>query len=639
MVDYAWSLAEQSRTAEAERHARDALSIYQQQNSDPHRSVRALWSLQQFLNRQSRYSEAEQVANDALALASQNKDSDFEELPNILHGLADAKLTEKKYEEAEKWAQQAVDLHRRLHGDEHPETAFGLRVLANAQRQQRKLADAEATAREALRVFRRGFPQDHPTIRDTHYQLRSVLEARGDRSALDALSKDEADEAIRSYTPAYRVRLAELLLASRKPTDPQKEEARRHIRQAIQENRQVLIDHPDDFYRRRIALDGFALAISPCVEAQGFADEVDELNDRLEAELPKFLADFDNSGNSQWWAAVVYRNWGSRLYAYGKYLPTADRAFGEAKEILEKLSIAEPNRYGVWLQLADTYCWLGECQWRLDKREDAAASFRRAMDLHGERAAEIAAPIEAPINIVWDKIYMACYLALTGREDKAPELAREAADAAKLVTDPAGSAQAHFALALFQPRLGDLAGYRAACKELLDVDFATASDPTRVQTIWAWCIAPDALDDPGVVVKRADEFAAHNSLGFRHNELCLQGAARFRAGDYAGAEPLLEQSIEVYHSGPTPIPGAETINFQRLFFAMTKWRLGKQDEARQLLAEAQAAIDDALKAPAMMFEFQVPMAALRREAEELIKPEEADEAVEKENQTSDESNP
>jgi tetratricopeptide (TPR) repeat protein len=637
LVDYAWSLAEQGRNAKAEQHARDALSIYRQQGSDPHRTIRALWSLQQFLNRQSRYSDAEQVANDALALVSQHKASEFAELPNILHGLADAKVAEKKYEEAEKWARQAIDLHRRLHGDNHPETAFALSVLANAQRQQQKLADAEATARESLRVFRRAFPQDHRNIRNSNYQLRSVLEARGDASALNALAKEEAEQAIRSYTPAYRIRLAELLLASRKPTDAQKEEARRHIRQSIQENSQVLVDFHDELYRRQIALEGFASAIGACAVAQGFADLVDELHDRLEVELPKFLADFDNSGDSQWWAAVIYRSLGSRLYVYGKHLPTADRAFSEAKDILEKLSIAEPNRYGVWLQLADTYCWLGECKWRLDKREEAAASFRRAMDLYDERAAEIAAPIEAPINIVWDKIYMAYYLVATQREDEAPELAREAADAAKLLTDPVASAQAHFALALLQARLGEHAGYRETCQALLDVDFASASDLTKVQTIWAWCVAPDALAEMNLVVKHADEFTARNPFDLPHGDHLL-GVALYRAGEYERAAPILEQSIEVYPNDPPPNPGAATIHFQRLFLAMTKWRLGRHDDARRLLAEAQAAIDEELKPPALTFEFCMPMEALRREAEALIVPKDANEAVESKTSTNDEPN-
>jgi tetratricopeptide (TPR) repeat protein len=390
-----------------------------------------------------------------------------------------------------------------------------------------------------------------------------------------------------------------------------------------------LVDFQDDLYRRRIALDGFELAIGPCA-AKGFADEVDELNDRLKVELPKFLADFDNSSDSQWWAAVVYRNWGARLYSYGKYVPTADRAFSEAIDIFEKLSKAEPNRYGIWLVLADAYCWLGECQWRLDKREEAAASFRRAMDLYDERAAEIAAPIEAPLNIFWDKFYMAYYLIATQREDRVPELAREAADAAKLVTDPAAKAQAHFALALLQARLDDLTGYREACQALLDVDFANASDVTKVQTVLAWILAPDALDDMSLVVKRAEEFAAHNSIGLPHIELFQWGAAHLRAGQYDQAAKLLEQSIAVYPSDPPPPPSAVSINYQRLLLAMTKWRQGQHDEARRLLAEAQAAIDEEMKPPFPLFEFRMTSEALRREAEALIEPKEPGETVENE---------
>src|SRR5262249_23605176 len=112
MVDYAWSLSERGRPADAERHVRDALLIYQEQKSDPHRTVRALWTLQQFLIRQRRLPEGEEVANEALALAGEGKDSDFVELGNILHGLAGAKSSEGKYDEAEKFAKRAVDIHR-----------------------------------------------------------------------------------------------------------------------------------------------------------------------------------------------------------------------------------------------------------------------------------------------------------------------------------------------------------------------------------------------------------------------------------------------------------------------------------------------------------------------------------------------
>jgi serine/threonine protein kinase/Tfp pilus assembly protein PilF len=635
LVDGGWNLLDQQRRDEAESQLHEALAIYRSRGVTGAPLFHALEILQHILRGSAgREEDAERVTQEALEVARRSG-QEFPDQANLLHRYADLKISQGKFVEAEQLARQAVDMHHRLHGDRHPETAFGLKTLARALESQQKLADAEKAIRDALLVFRRQFPEDHPNIRDTNYQLRSVIEARGDKSALNVLTKDEAEQAVRSYTPTYRVHLAELLLANRKPTDAQKEEARRHIRQAIRENSQVLVDYPDDFYRRRIALDGFALAISPCA-AKGFADVVDELNDRLKVELPKLLADFDNSSDSQWWAAVVYRNWGARLYGYGKYVPTADRAFGEAKDVLEKLSVSDPNRYAIWLQLADTYCWLGECQWRLDKREDAATSFRRAMDLYDERAAEIAAPIEAPINIVWDKIYMAYYLVATQREGEATELAREAADAAKLVTDPAGSAQAHHVLALLQARLGDFTGYREACKALLDVDFASASDVTKVQTILAWILAPDALADMSLVVKRAEEYAAYNSLGLPHIDLFQWGASHLRAGQYDRAAELLEQSIDVYPSDPPPPPGALSINYQRLLLAMTKWRQGQHDEARQLLAEAQAAIDDELKPPSPLFELRMTTEALLREAEELIEPKEANEAVESKTSTSGE---
>jgi tetratricopeptide (TPR) repeat protein len=164
LVDYAWSLLEQGRHADAERHVRDALSIYQEQNSDPHRKVRALWTLQLFLARQFRQDEAEVVANEALALAGDGTDSDYAELPNILHDLAELKSREGKYDEAEKLAQRAVDIHRRVHGDNHPETAWGLLILGQALRAQKKFAEAEKPLRESLAILRRYYTPEHSYI-------------------------------------------------------------------------------------------------------------------------------------------------------------------------------------------------------------------------------------------------------------------------------------------------------------------------------------------------------------------------------------------------------------------------------------------------------------------------------------------
>ena len=70
LVDYAWSLAEQSRHEEAEKHVRDALLIYGKRNSDPRATVRALWYLAAIPDAPvAADPEAEEVARDALALA------------------------------------------------------------------------------------------------------------------------------------------------------------------------------------------------------------------------------------------------------------------------------------------------------------------------------------------------------------------------------------------------------------------------------------------------------------------------------------------------------------------------------------------------------------------------------------------
>src|SRR5262249_25706792 len=62
LVDHAWSLAELGRCDEAERHVREAITIYEEKHFDPHATVRALWTLQQILIRQSRYPQAEEIA-------------------------------------------------------------------------------------------------------------------------------------------------------------------------------------------------------------------------------------------------------------------------------------------------------------------------------------------------------------------------------------------------------------------------------------------------------------------------------------------------------------------------------------------------------------------------------------------------
>jgi hypothetical protein len=122
------------------------------------------------------------------------------------------------------------------------------------------------------------------------------------------------------------------------------------------------------------------------------------------------------------------------------------------------------------------------------------------------------------------------------------------------------------------------------------------------------------------------------------------GAALYRDAQYERAAEELKKSIAAY---PSDLPpgfvqtdigqvGANTINSQRLFLAMTKFQQGEHDDARRLLREIQPAIDKELVTPTLRWADQAATEVLRREAEDLIGKNEADEAVENKSQVNDE---
>jgi tetratricopeptide (TPR) repeat protein len=213
---------------------------------------------------------------------------------------------------------------------------------------------------------------------------------------------------------------------------------------------------------------------------------------------------------------------------------------------------------------------------------------------------------------------LADFLARTHREREAAEFLSQAALHTKRISDPANLVATLGALATLWLKLGDEAGYREICKALLDVPVTSAHDLTKVQSIFTWCMAPNAFEDMSLVVKRAEELAAHNSLGQRHIVHFVWGTALYRAGQYERAADELEKSIAAY---PSEIaPGHEMINFQQLFLAMAKCRLGQKDEARELLAKTLPDIDKQLQSPSCFWTDRVSLEVLRREAEALIEP-------------------
>jgi serine/threonine protein kinase len=443
----------------------------------------------------------------------------------------------------------------------------------------------------------------------------------------------------------YHFRLGELLTRQSRavfsPEDAQRlakdaalrlQLARRHFQQAIEAYDRVALEYPDDFERRQKALLGLVEILKVCVATPSFDKEIDEVNRRLEAELPKLVAAFPDSADYQLRSTHLYTHWSNALASHVDYLPTTEYALSELIEIVEKLLDSKPNQPDLWIYLANAYVWLGDTQWRLTGPEAGEVAFRRAMEIYDEHEAEFVEIIAAEttaheaVRISSDYTRLAYHLACAHRKDEAAELVRQAALHVKRVTDPVDSVSTLVGVALVQLRLGDVASFRETCKAVADVHVADADNLTKVRSILPCCCGPDPLDDMGMFVERAVQIVVNDSYGQRHVGLYVLGAALYRAGDYLQAAERLEESIDAYPESPAP--GHDVINWQRLFQAMTKWKLGEHDDARRLLAETLPALDKEMQSPSCVWIYRLGLELLRSEAVAMIEPKDADKAVE-----------
>jgi serine/threonine protein kinase len=293
-----------------------------------------------------------------------------------------------------------------------------------------------------------------------------------------------------------------------------------------------------------------------------------------------------------------------------------DRGIQRASEACELTNFKKPRfvrtLVRAYLEKGDLDCSTG--------LKEAEAAFRRAMELYDAHAADFTGS-----DFRIDYAHFAYFLCATDRQVEAAEFVGRAAVDAKRLTDHAELANAHYGVALVQLRLGDKAAYRVTCRALADVPLQNADDVAKSRPIWTPCLAPDALDleDVNSLTQRAEEFVAHNSLGQPHFGLSSLGAALYRSGEYERAAQVLEESIVAYPADPPR--GFDMINIQRLFLAMSKWQLGRRDEASQLLAETLPAIDKELQSPSSAWNRRATLEILRRESEALIGKEQAEE--------------
>jgi serine/threonine protein kinase len=628
LVDYGWNLEHQQRFNEAEPYLREALDIYRRRGVAGAEVFRALRVLQDLLVSSHRDVEAERVTSEAMAIARQSSE-EFDDFPSILHQYADLKHRQGLFAEAEDFARQAVQMHRRMHG-EHRDTAHALDKLANALQSQKKYEEAEKALRERLSILRRYYADDDASVRSTFKWLKTIVEARGDKAALEMLVKEEAKLELRSDSAVHHVRLAQLLLTNKSQGGSTSDVAHELIQRAIEGYGQVAIDHPRDLDRRLKAAEGYVEITKLCLTDPDFVREIHEAYRQLTECLETLLSEFADSAGIENDVAYRYRGWGLLVEGNLDCLPQFEHAIRQAIGLFEKLAREDPKTHPIWFFLADGYARLGEALWRSGKPDDGKAAFARAIEICEQRAAEIENHSSSnDIAILYT--FLGHYLSSNDRAQQAADYVRMAAVHAKRLSDPTAATDLLGQIALLQARLGDKDGYRRTCQALVELPFEQLASPDKWRLNWTPCLAPDALDDPSLPVMLGKEFLASSSTNERRFGLCQLGAAHYRAGQYEQAAERLE---EVFAAKPRDSSRVnDPVNYCRLFLAMTQWQLGRQEESRRLLTQTLPAVEEESQSPSSHWVRRVALELLRSEAEALIGPTATTEAVEDENHT------
>jgi non-specific serine/threonine protein kinase/serine/threonine-protein kinase len=321
-------------------------------------------------------------------------------------------------------------------------------------------------------------------------------------------------------------------------------------------------------------------------------------------------------------------DYGWNLFAQQRY-DHAETRLHDALEIYRQRGIRGRQHINALVILQQVLASSG----RHDEAERVIEQAWAAMQEYDELPQRFAtSPVD---DVIGPCAAFACYFATIGQPEQAAEFAHRAALAAQRVRNPIDSAQALTGLAIVRLRLGDQIGYREACAELVQLAPRIADDELRLDCIRVSCLGADAVEDPSLLVKLAAEFAANNSLRTPYIDLAVLGTAHYRAGQYEQAAQCLEEAVAQFPSDAPPSHGPDLV--RQLLLAMTKWQLGEPDEARRMLREIQPRIDERFRSPWINWDGRAVLEIRRREAEALIEPDQAQEAVENESRTSAES--
>ncbi|HVA45771.1 MAG TPA: protein kinase [Pirellulales bacterium] len=462
--------------------------------------------------------------------------------------------------------------------------------LGTVQQQIGETAGALADLEQMRSIFAKlaadfpAAPEYHSQLAASHFGLGNVLFSLGrndeaDSAYRDALAIQKKLAAESPTVSEYRENLAKthnasgVLLARLGKRD----EAEVAFRAALAIHEKLAADFPTvpDY---RWGLAAARTNLGTAMKQEGKHDEAEAAYRAALRVLEKLAADFPAVPTYRHNLAMTRNNLASVLDDQGK-LAEAEAACRAALPVKEKLAADFPTVPEYRRGLAGSWQNLGWILIGLGKDDEAEAAWRAALVILEKLAADFPTIPKYREELAVTRQNLARTHLRKGERDEAAATLSRAMELD--ATDHFSAYQLGFLLA----EQGDLPAYQKYCHTMLS-RWGNATDSAE-QTAKACLLLAGGVSDPAQLAPLVQTAL---SVGARHEAypwfLFAQGLHDYRCGRFAEARTACADSRQRAASHP------ELIVINQVVEAMSLYRLGKTDEARQALAAADRLLVD-----------------------------------------------
>jgi serine/threonine protein kinase len=268
-------------------------------------------------------------------------------------------------------------------------------------------------------------------------------------------------------------------------------------------------------------------------------------------------------------------------------------ASGQAVAVLRHAVHAYPDDFGINFQLA----------WALEHQSPPPSEQTQDEVIRFYTVARALRPQNVPVHQ-----WLGHALGRRGRVNEAAAVFRRAVE---LNPD---EVLHHYWLAAAQLGAGDHSGHRRTCVAMLDKLSGTDQPEVAQAVAWTCGITKDGGTDPKRALRLAE--AAHRSDPASPWYAHTLGAALYRAGQYAEAARCLQEASDAAGHAAKGAPFSPAYTWYLL--ALAHQRMGKLDAAQDWLARAVDRTRQETRSPGLPWNRRLTLQLLRTEAEALV---------------------